>query len=87
MLPEQFKDDPHKYIARLNGGNLPYELASELHRTPAPAIFNMPYVNARSQPAVVTSCRNRAQQPANRGVKLDTVMHGREIDLKSLRWS
>ena len=30
VLLEQFKDDPHKYIAQLNGGHLPYELASKL---------------------------------------------------------
>lgn len=28
-VPEQFRRNPHKYIAQLNGGHLPYELASE----------------------------------------------------------
>lgn len=29
VLPERFKDDPHKYIAQLNGGTLPYEFAGK----------------------------------------------------------
>ena len=45
-LPEQFKQNPHKYIAQLNGGNLPYELASELHLTPVAATISMLIANA-----------------------------------------